>query len=771
MATPPLSDQERALLAQFVATHATNAGDAPILIQYALDRLAKQPGSTLAEVVSALSPNGFDASVDYGPYLDVVNRALGPSAPAMGQGGSSGRESNSNPSTWGGPAPVGVMKPGASVTDLVAMLTGQQPAAKVAPSRVHVASLDPLPQATPAPSIAPIRQPAPAPTVQPAPASPVPVFEPPAAPAPARLPPIAPARNPIDDVRLPPATPQYVSPPRGVAISPTGPFRENVPGPSGTTVPNKDQSRLAPSVGLPVADGAAPATRSVQSVPVPAPDLITRSFNSLPAVQGPFSTPNSGEDLALNPVRGVNAPEPNARTAADGRILIDTPQFATNVTPTLPAPTPTVDDRSLAAKGYGDLTQLLNGMPQPVAPVDPRLSGPIKTGGKQIVAPTPATPSQAIREQRMPPTGNVQLSDADRELLTRAVATEVDPRVAQRNPDAYELQAERVLDTMLNRLASDQFPQTAAEMLNQRNQFSAINGPVARPGAENIPASRVDPALRDILTSYLDDRTSGLAPSSVGGAVNYANPVASDASNLGWVNGLNLAVDDAGPFSHRYGVADGMHPAEAVFGNPRLDPKNFLSGGVMEAFAKPQMSRLTNSSKPVQVKAAPPPATDLMSPFLAPVDKTARNSPTTLRPTSEKQSTAREPISNAFTQPAARPVVAPTRVASVPATKISSPVAAAPRSSAEGGGFGGGSSPSFTGSNTGSSGSRAATVSTSSSAKTATVGGGKVSSPTVSAPSSSKPSSQKNTSSPSTSSGKTSNSGSSGGKTSSAKNR
>lgn len=695
--------------------------------------MAKQPGSTLAEVVSALSPNGLDAGVDYGAYLDVVNRTLGPAQGATPAQGS--RESSGNkPFDWGNtvPQPTSPMFPGPNpIADILATLTGHAPA-KVAPSRVQVASLDPLPSATPAPNLPPVRQQPSAP----APARAVPVFEPPAAPAaPAAPVSAAPAHNPIHDVRLPPATPQYVSPPRATAIAPTGPFRDNAPGANGSAVPNKDQTRLTPNAAV-----------GASAVPE---DLISRTFNSLPTAQGPF---NTGEDLAFNPVPGM----PNTSQVAASPVRNPLPPIPPS---TLPSPTPTVDERSLATKGYGDLTSMLGG-PAASPAASNRLDGPIKAAaGKQVVAPTPAMPSQDMRMARQPPIGNVKLSDADREMLIRAVATEVDPRIARTNPEAFKLQVERVTDTMLNRLASDQFPDTAVGMLNQFNQFSAVNGPVARPGVENIPATRADPALRDIMSSYLDQRTTGKVASSVGGAVNYANPKVADASNLGWVNALNYAVDDAGPFSHKYGVASGMRPAEATFGNPANNAFNFLSGGVMGAFTQPQMSRLSNSSKPVQVKASTAPISELMG-GTALTPKVDRNSPTMLRPTSEKQQPmAREPISNAFTQPAARPMAAPTRVAAAAPTKISSPTL---QSSMGGNGSNGGglaSAPSFTGSNTGGSGSRTAVTSTSSSAKTATTSSGKISSPTVST------SSQK-TSSP-TSSSKTSGSA----KSSSAKNR
>lgn len=174
----------------------------------------------------------------------------------------------------------------------------------------------------------------------------------------------------------------------------------------------------------------------------------------------------------------------------------------------------------------------------------------------------------------------LSLSDEDRELLARAVATEVDPRIAQSDPEAYALQVYRVADTILNRVTSGQFAEGGlAAVLNERNQFSAINGPTkgrnyqVYGAVENVPAERADPKLRAILDEHLDRRYGG-APSTVGGSLNYANPKAADAKNLPWIKALSGPRDDAGPFSHWYGTADGLVPSEA-----RLAPFTDLGAG------------------------------------------------------------------------------------------------------------------------------------------------------------------------------------------------
>jgi len=681
MATTNLTDQERALLAQFVASNTSNPADAPILIQYAMDRLARG-GSTLAEVVQQLSPNGLDAAADYGPYLDVVNRTLGPQVadtPQADFGGGGG----SPEFDFGAYAPRGLVDMGqgnpiATMLDRIFQPKGE------APSRVHVANLDPLPVPTPA-ADTPIRS-APVPAARPAPI--------PDSPAPAAQP-IARRPEPVVPRALP----------------------ENVPGPNGYSSSTKDQSRLTTVGDLAFEPRAA--------APV---DLIERTMASLSPAGGPFKAANAGDDLAVGPVRGIAVPSIDA-----GRYT--GPEFSHGYQRN-------DDPRYASVVGAEPFQAVLPDLP-PSAPLT-RLDAVANNDPKQRLAPTPATMSPELRQSVSAATGGMRLSDNDRELLARAVATEVDPRIARTNPEAYALQVQRVTDTILNRVASPDFPDTVAGVLNQNRQFSAIAGPTGRPGehygaVENIPASRADQGLREILSSYLDQRVSGAVPSSVGGALNYANPGVADASNMRWINNLNMAVDDAGPFSHRYGVAQGYQPFEATFVNPALDAANALAGGTIGGFVPPT-SRLSNSTKQdeKQIRVKADPISDAWT-AQALTPRTDRLAPAAAQ--KQPQQIQRDPFSQSWTQPQAgasdRARMAQAAAQSPGARQAASPgkISASNNFSSNSGGSSATGQSSFTGSNTGSSGSRTATGSTSSSSKNSTTPS-KTSSPTSSVSSS-----------------------------------
>ncbi|WP_249180558.1 cell wall hydrolase [Burkholderia ambifaria] len=135
---------------------------------------------------------------------------------------------------------------------------------------------------------------------------------------------------------------------------------------------------------------------------------------------------------------------------------------------------------------------------------------------------------------------------------------------------AGDMQAKGIIDTILNRVASgrlgpgqDHFGSTVSAVVNQHNQFSDVNGPIARrqhhrSTAEQIPVSEISQRVNDLVNSYLRDRENG-EPSSVGTNPNYANPNYSDAVNLPWINALS------GP---RYGKGTAMHHGTT----PGLEP-------------------------------------------------------------------------------------------------------------------------------------------------------------------------------------------------------
>ncbi|WP_244101292.1 cell wall hydrolase [Burkholderia ambifaria] len=136
---------------------------------------------------------------------------------------------------------------------------------------------------------------------------------------------------------------------------------------------------------------------------------------------------------------------------------------------------------------------------------------------------------------------------------------------------AGDMQAKGVIDTILNRVASgrlgpgqDHFGSTVSAVVNQYNQFSDVNGPIARKQhhrstVEQIPASEISQRVNDLVDSYLRDRENG-EPSSVGTNLNYANPYYSDANNLPWINALSGPRYGKGNAMHYHGTTPGLEP-------------------------------------------------------------------------------------------------------------------------------------------------------------------------------------------------------------------
>lgn len=145
--------------------------------------------------------------------------------------------------------------------------------------------------------------------------------------------------------------------------------------------------------------------------------------------------------------------------------------------------------------------------------------------------------------------GVLNLSQQDIVNLKKTVATEWDHRSVA--------QGQGVIDTILNRQASGKWGNTIADVVNARNQFSDVNGPVSRrqgrSSVDQIPMSRVDQRTDQLVDAYLAARASGRG-SSVGGNLNYANPNFSDRRNLGWINRLDGPVFGQGQSTHRHGT-------------------------------------------------------------------------------------------------------------------------------------------------------------------------------------------------------------------------
>ncbi len=142
-------------------------------------------------------------------------------------------------------------------------------------------------------------------------------------------------------------------------------------------------------------------------------------------------------------------------------------------------------------------------------------------------------------------------------------------------------QAHGIIDTILNRTASGHWGSTVANVVNAHNQFSDINGPIARNqhgrnSVEQVPASQVTQRVSDIVDSYLAQRASG-TPSSVGTHLNYANPHFSDKKNLPWIMALDGPVLGRGNAIHRHGTTPNLEqyrPAAFAVALPGSAPVN-----------------------------------------------------------------------------------------------------------------------------------------------------------------------------------------------------
>jgi hypothetical protein len=162
---------------------------------------------------------------------------------------------------------------------------------------------------------------------------------------------------------------------------------------------------------------------------------------------------------------------------------------------------------------------------------------------------------------------DVSITDDDRDLLARIVATEADHRYASSDPDTYNAMVAGIVDTVLNRVASPSFPDTVEAVANQKNQFSAINGPKGRgytvwKDVRKVPDSLVTSTVREAVNNWVDQRIMG-TPSSVGGGLHYGNPNYSDEKNKAWIEALTGPRIGAGVSLHYHGTSPGYKPKEA----------------------------------------------------------------------------------------------------------------------------------------------------------------------------------------------------------------
>jgi len=200
---------------------------------------------------------------------------------------------------------------------------------------------------------------------------------------------------------------------------------------------------------------------------------------------------------------------------------------------------------------------------------------------------------------------NVNLTQQDIDYIARVVETEVPRSLANRNPAEYDRMVRGVVDTVTNRMASGVFPSSATGVLNQNRQFSKITGPSSLDpygSVQNTP--RASTATKNLVADHIAGRAAG-EPTTIGGALNYANPNYSSKSNLtGWINPMierGATLLGVGKNVHAHGTAPNLQPvgeyslaAEGMPGayvprptSPDDLPQSAQPGGILSAINSP----------------------------------------------------------------------------------------------------------------------------------------------------------------------------------------
>lgn len=189
---------------------------------------------------------------------------------------------------------------------------------------------------------------------------------------------------------------------------------------------------------------------------------------------------------------------------------------------------------------------------------------------------------------------DVYLTQRDIDYISRVVNTEVPASLKQTDPAEYSRMVNAVVDTMVNRTASDAYPNTITGVANQSRQFSKITGPSSLDpygSVQNTP--KAPQALQSMVAGRIADLAQG-ADSEINGALSYANPNFSDASNLAeWVNPMIEAGAvklGLGDMVHYHGLAPGQQAVDDV----TVTAEGIPSGGIPVPYG-PNDDPLANS--------------------------------------------------------------------------------------------------------------------------------------------------------------------------------
>ncbi|KLK93825.1 hypothetical protein AA309_07170 [Microvirga vignae] len=157
----------------------------------------------------------------------------------------------------------------------------------------------------------------------------------------------------------------------------------------------------------------------------------------------------------------------------------------------------------------------------------------------------------------------ITITEDDIEALARTSMSEVG-HFGRYGEETLKGGVKAVVDTILNRVAHPNFPDTIDEVVNARFQFSAIGGPGGVRTWRRLP--RASDAVFSIVTKHLASRVSG-SKSTVGGATHFLNPFLSSARALStWGNHVvanAVASWGRGRDIHFHGFAPGTAPSPA----------------------------------------------------------------------------------------------------------------------------------------------------------------------------------------------------------------
>ncbi|WP_151981678.1 cell wall hydrolase [Acinetobacter guerrae] len=159
----------------------------------------------------------------------------------------------------------------------------------------------------------------------------------------------------------------------------------------------------------------------------------------------------------------------------------------------------------------------------------------------------------------------LKLSEQDIVDIMKVASTEVVGSLKGKN---FENQAAGVVDTILNRAASEKFGDGVRGVVNQPYAFSDINSnqKTAYGSVQKVPMSRVSKRMEKFVREYLEKRANGQA-SSVGENISYANPNylgKASASTKKWVAEVEAQAKESGQI---FGAGKAIH----VHGTPSAD--------------------------------------------------------------------------------------------------------------------------------------------------------------------------------------------------------